>query len=258
MKRLCYFTYGLIAYCVFFGTILYLIGFVGNFFVPKSIDSGHEGPVGPSIALNLLLIGLFAIQHTIMARPAFKRRWKRIVPEPLERSTFVLFASAILVLLFWQWKPVTAIVWHIENSAAQVTLIGTSLLGWGLLFFSSFLIDHFDLFGLRQVYLYLRGKSYVQPRFVERSLYKVIRHPLMTGVLLGIWATPTMTVGHFVFALGLTAYIALGVIFEERDLLKAHGDSYERYRRRTRKFLPIPRVPKISAPVSQLSESPKT
>lgn len=256
MKRLCYFAYGLTAYLVFFGTIVYLIGFVGDFFVPKSIDSGNEQSVAWSIAIDLALIGLFAIQHTIMARPAFKKRWKRFVPEPIERSTFVLFASMIFLLLFWQWRPLATIVWHIEISTVQILLTAISLTGWGILFYSSFLIDHFDLFGLRQVFLYLRGQSYQPPHFMERSLYKVVRHPLMLGVLLGIWATPTMTLGHLVFALGFTSYIVVGVVFEERDLLKAHGDSYEQYRRRTRKFLPLPRFHKVPTQVSHLSKSP--
>jgi methanethiol S-methyltransferase len=245
-KRISIFLYGVLAYLAFLVAILYLIGFVGNFFVPKSIDSGAETSTIQAVVVNLLLIGLFAVQHTIMARPAFKSWWKQILPEPMERSTFVLFASGILLLLFWQWQPIKTTIWHIEQPVLRVLLISISMAGWGLLFFSSFLIDHFDLFGLRQVTLFLRGKEYTQPRFVERSVYRVIRHPLMTGVLFGIWAAPTMTLGHLVLAVGLTGYIIVGVMFEERDLVRMHGESYEEYRRRTRKFFPIPQTAIVS------------
>ncbi len=245
-KRFSIFLYGLLAYLAFFGTILYLIGFVGNFWVPKSIDTGAEISPLPAAVVDLLLIGLFAVQHTIMARPGFKAWWKKTLPEPMERSTFVLLASGVLLLLFWQWQPMKTTIWHIEPPVMRALLIAVSMAGWALLFVSSFLIDHFDLFGLRQVYLCLRGKEYTPPRFVERSIYKVIRHPLMTGVLLGIWATPTMTLGHLVFAVGLTGYIIIGVSFEERDLIKTYGDAYEAYRRRTRKFFPFPQSTAIS------------
>ena len=248
LKRLGVFLFGVLAYLAFFVTILYLIGFVGNFVVPKAIDTGTEISLVYAVPINLLLISLFAIQHTIMARPAFKKRWTKIVPEPMERSIFVLCASSILLLLFWQWRPNRAVIWEIDQPALEVLLIGVSLAGWAILFISSFLIDHFDLFGLRQVTLYLRGRDYTPPRFVERSLYKKIRHPLMTGVLLGVWATPLMTLGHLVLAAGLTAYILVGVRFEEHDLIKAHGEAYEAYRQRTRKFFPIP-GPRNLAPV---------
>ena len=258
LKRWCFFLYGVLAYLTFFVAIVYLIGFAGNFFVPKSVDTGRETSTWNAVAVNLLLIGLFAVQHTVMARPAFKQRWKEILPEPIERSTFVLCASAILLFLYWQWQPIPAIVWDIRPPALRTVVVGVSLAGWALLFISSFLIDHFDLFGLRQVTLQLRGKDYTQPRFVERSVYKMIRHPLMTGVLLGIWAAPTMTVGHLVLALGLTGYILVGVMFEERDLIRAHGAAYEAYRRRTRKFFPIPKSAPVAGDLSPRAEYQET
>ena len=247
-SRVASLAYGTATYALFLGTFLYVIGFVAGRFVPKHIDSGAAAPWKEALLVNGGFLALFAIQHTIMARPAFKKRWTKIVPEPMERSIFVLCASSILLLLFWQWRPNRAVIWEIDQPALEVLLIGVSLAGWAILFISSFLIDHFDLFGLRQVTLYLRGRDYTPPRFVERSLYKKIRHPLMTGVLLGVWATPLMTLGHLVLAAGLTAYILVGVRFEERDLIKAHGEAYEAYRQRTRKFFPIP-GPRNLAPV---------
>ena len=242
LKRISVFLFGVVAYMMFFVTILYLIAFVGNYFVFKSIDTGTEASVVSTVVINLLLISLFAIQHTIMARPAFKEWFTKIVPKPMERSVFVFLASGILMIMFWQWQPNRFVIWETNHQALKVLLIGVSLTGWGILFVSSFLIDHFDLFGLRQVYLYLRGRDYTPPHFVERALYKKIRHPLMTGVLLGIWSTPSMTLGHLVLAIGLTSYILVGVTFEERDLIKAHGESYESYRRRTQKFFPLPKL----------------
>lgn len=254
LKRLSIFLFGVLAYLVFVVAFLYLIGFTGNFAVPKAIDTGAEGPVVYAVLVDLLLISLFAIQHTIMARPAFKKRWTQIVPEPMERSIFVLMASSILLLLFWQWQPNRTVIWRIDQPVLEVLLIGVSLAGWGILFVSSLLIDHFDLFGLRQVTLYLGGSDYTPPAFVERALYKKMRHPLMTGVLLGVWSTPLMTLGHLVLAAGFTAYIFIGVTFEERDLIEAHGESYEAYRRRTRKFFPFPKPRSLEAIGAQKPE----
>ena len=204
MSRILIFVYGLFAYAMFFITICYAIGFVGNFIVPKSIDTGVEIGLLPALVINGLLLSLFVVQHTIMARPAFKAWWTTIIPKAMERSTFVILASAILLLTFWQWKPQSAIVWNIEQPALRIALIAVSMLGWATVFFSSFLIDHFDLFGLRHVTLHLRKRPYTNQPFAERSLYKLVRHPLMTGFLIAFWVTPTMTVGHLFFAVMTT------------------------------------------------------
>jgi len=241
MVRVLVFTYGLLVYAVFLVTILYAIGFVGNWVVPKSIDTGTPGPIGTAIAVNVLLLALFAIQHTIMARPAFKLRYARILPPPIERSTFVLAASLLLGLTFWQWRPMPTLVWQVETPVARVLLTGLCVLGWGIMFYSSFLIDHFDLFGLRQVFLYLRGKPYSHPPLKMVSLYRLVRHPLMLGLLLAFWFTPTMTQGHLLFAAVTTAYIFLGIQIEERDLLRFLGDDYRRYRSETSMIVPMRR-----------------
>ncbi|MHC4470588.1 MAG: methanethiol S-methyltransferase [Planctomycetota bacterium] len=238
MSRILVFVYGLIAYVAFLAAFLYAIGFVGNSVVPKSIDSGVEGPATTSILINMLLLGLFAVQHTIMARPGFKAWWTTIVPRSVERSTFVLATSLLLMLLFWQWRPMGAIVWSVDSALPRTILTGVSLAGWGLVLYGSFLIDHFDLFGLRQVLLHLRGRPYKHHPFMERSVYRLIRHPLMAGFIIAFWATPTMTEGHLLFACVTTAYIFFGIKMEERDLLKMLGDDYRRYHARTPMLLP--------------------
>jgi protein-S-isoprenylcysteine O-methyltransferase Ste14 len=239
--RIAIFLYGVVAYSMFFGTILYAIGFVGKFGVPKSIDGGVEGPVGMAVLVNLSILGLFAVQHMIMARPGFKRWWTGIIPAAMERSTFVILASAILMLLFWQWRPINAVVWAVEHPAARAVLMALSITGFGIVFYSSFLIDHFDLFGLRQVWLHLRDRAYEQHPFMERSLYRIVRHPLMLGFLIAFWSTPTMTAGHLLFAIGTTGYILIGTRMEERDLVRLHGAEYEAYRRRTAMLVPWPK-----------------
>jgi protein-S-isoprenylcysteine O-methyltransferase Ste14 len=238
--RIAAFVYGLVAYAAFFVVILYLIGFVGNMVVPKSIDSGREGPLEQALLWNIGLIVLFGVQHSVMARPAFKARWTRLVPAPIERSTFVLATSVVFALLYWQWRPITAEVWHVENPVAAAALTGLSFAGWGVLFYSSFLVDHFDLFGLRQVYFHLIGKQYTQPELKTVSLYKWVRHPLMLGVLIAVWAAPTMTYGHLVFSTVMTAYVFVGIALEERDLKRLLGSEYERYRRETPMLVPLP------------------
>lgn len=232
-------TYGIIAYIAFLITILYAIGFVGNWVVPKSIDTGDVRPLGQTILINVVLLGLFAVQHTIMARPAFKIWWTRIIPESVERSTFVLVASLLLLLLFWQWRPMPTVVWQIDQPVVSTALQCLSLVGWIMVFYSSFLIDHFDLFGLRQVVLHYRGQEYTHPSFAVRSLYRWIRHPLMAGFLIAFWFTPTMTQGHLLFAFVTTGYIFFGIWVEERDLAKVLGDDYEKYRKRTAMIIPI-------------------
>lgn len=239
MKKTVFLLFGLIGYVSFLVTILYAIGFVGNLVVPKSIDSGAEGNVGSAILINVLLLGLFALQHSIMARPAFKSWWTRIIPTTIERSVYVLLTSAILLFMFWQWRPIGATVWTVDQPVVKTILTIVSLIGWALVFYSSFIIDHFDLFGLKQVVLFWQGRELPQPAFAARSLYKFVRHPLMLGFLLAFWSAPTMTQGHLLFAAVTTAYILVAIQLEERDLLKALGEDYRSYRSRTPMILPI-------------------
>lgn len=238
MKKALVFGYGLVAYAAFFVTILYAIGFVGNLWVPKGIDSGTPVGLGETLLVNLGLLGLFAVQHTIMARPAFKRAWTRVVPKSMERSTFVLASSLILLALFWQWRPVPTVVWKVDSPAATTMFWAVHWLGWALVFASTFIIDHFDLFGLRHVTLYARGREYTPPKFQVASLYRIVRHPIMLGFLLAFWAAPTMTVGHLIFALATTGYILIGIQFEERDLRRAHGAGYDAYRSKVPMLVP--------------------
>jgi protein-S-isoprenylcysteine O-methyltransferase Ste14 len=230
--------YGAVCYLIFFVVFLYDIGFVGNILVPKSIDSGD--PVAPAEALGVdfLLLGLFAMQHSVMARPWFKRWWTRIVPPPVERSTFVLATSLALVLLFWQWRPLPGIVWEIEQPAAAAALGSLFAVGWLVVLASTFLIDHFDLFGLRQVYLYAARKTYSPPGFRKPALYRFVRHPIMLGFIIAFWATPVMSWGHLLFAFLTTVYIFIGIQFEERDLRAALGSIYGEYRGQVSMILP--------------------
>jgi protein-S-isoprenylcysteine O-methyltransferase Ste14 len=238
MRRIIVFTYGVTCYLIFLSTFLYAIGFVGNFLVPKSLDSAPETTFGQALLINVGLLGLFALQHSIMARPAFKRWWTKFVPPPVERSTYVLFSSLALLLLFWQWQPMGGTIWHIEHLTGRQLLYGLFTFGWLLVLVSTFLINHFDLFGLRQVYLYLRGKEYTSLKFATPWPYKVVRHPLYVGWFFAFWATPTMTVAHLVFALLTTAYILIAIHLEERDLVTAHGEAYAEYRRHVPMLVP--------------------
>lgn len=252
MGRILILLYGVVAYLAFFVTILYAIGFVGNFQVgdfslPKTIDTGVEGSLATAILVNVVLLGLFAIQHTIMARPAFKNWWTRVIPPAAERSTFVLVSSAILLLTFWQWRPMTGIIWNIDQPVIRAVLIGISLLGWATVFYASFLIDHFDLFGLRQVILHARRQPYTHHPFMARSLYRFVRHPLMVGFLLAFWFTPSMTTGHLLFCAGTTGYILFGTWVEERDLIRFLGEDYRTYRDRTPAFFPLPRAKRMTS-----------
>ena len=237
MRRIIAFIYGVTCYLIFFGTFLYAIGFVGNFLVPKSMDSIPEMTFGQALLINVGLLGLFALQHSIMARPAFKRWWTAFVPPQVERSTYVLFSSLALLLLFWQWQPMGGTIWNIENSTGRLLLYGLFAFGWSLVLVSTFLINHFDLFGLRQVYLYLRGKEYTPLKFGTPGPYKLVRHPLYVGWFFAFWATPTMTVAHLVFALLTTAYILIAIQLEERDLLASHA-AYAEYRRQVPMLVP--------------------
>lgn len=245
------FTYGAVSYVLFLGTFLYLIGFVGNYLVPKSIDSGAEGPVGQAVIINVVLIALLGLQHSIMARPRFKTWWTKFIPKPIERSTFVLFTNLLLLLLVWQWRPMTAIVWQVDHSIGRSLLTGLSFGGWALVLYSTFLIDHFDLFGMRQVFLHLRGRPYAQVPFVTPLLYKIVRNPLMLGFVTAFWFTPTMTQGHLLFAIVTTAYILVGISLEERDAAEELGDGYRRYRANTPMLLPWPRKKSGPAEVSE-------
>jgi len=236
--RVSAFAYGVVSYAVFFATFLYAMGFVGDFGVPKTIDSGADGPFLTALLVNLLLLGVFAVQHSVMARPAFKRAWTRFVPEPVERSTYVLLSSVALILLFWQWRPMGGVVWHVADPTIRVVLHAICALGWLTVLVSTFLINHFDLFGLRQVWLFLRGKQYTHLPFGTPGPYRLVRHPLYVGWLLAFWATPTMTIAHLIFALMTTGYILGAIQLEERDLVAAHGDSYRRYRDRVPMLIP--------------------
>jgi protein-S-isoprenylcysteine O-methyltransferase Ste14 len=237
MKRYLYFSYGLIAYALFLLTYLYAIGFVGNFAVPRTIDGVPGMDLGPALLIDLGLLGLFAIQHSVMARPGFKRWWTRFVPEPIERSTYVLFSSVLLLALFALWQPLGGVVWSITNPVGYWALYGLFALGWLIVLISTWLINHFDLFGLRQVTLYLQGKPYTPLKFGTPWLYRYVRHPLYVGWFLAFWATPSMTVTHLLFAVMTTAYILIAIRLEERDLLKAHSE-YAAYRKRVPMLIP--------------------
>ena len=235
--RLVILFYAIVSYAVFLVSSLYAVGFVGNYLVPRSIDVGGPSNSSEAIAVNLLLLALFAIQHSIMARPAFKRWWARILPAACQRSTYVLLSSLILLLLFWQWRPIPIPVWQAGGIAAWL-LIGVYGLGWSIVFASTFMIDHFDLSGLRQAFFALRGAEIPDQSFRTPLLYKIVRHPLMLGFLLAFWATPEMTAGHLLFAIMTTAYILVGLQFEERDLIAQFGTTYQQYRRRVPMLLP--------------------
>ena len=240
-KRIAFFIYGSLSYVTFLGTFLYAIGFIGNFGVPRTLDGAPHGPLGVAMLIDAGLLTLFAVQHSVMARTRFKYWWTRIVPKPLERSTYVLFSSVALIVLFWQWRPLGGLVWSIEDPTGQLVMRGFFAFGWALVLISTFLINHFDLFGLRQVWLYLRGRRYTTLQFGTPGPYRLVRHPLYVGWLFAFWSTPTMTLAHLLFSIATTAYILLAIQFEERDLAREHGQAYEAYRRSVPMLIPFTR-----------------
>ena len=236
--RIVVFSYGTLCYLLFLGAFFYVPGFMANVLVPKSIDSGVPGPVGTALLINVLLLSAFAVQHSGMARPVFKDWLTKFVPKPAERSTYVLLSSLLLYVLFWQWRPIPAVVWEVRHPVGSSVLLGFCFLGWAIVFYATLLIDHFDLFGMRQVTLYLRGKPYTARPFMTPSLYKYMRHPLYLGWLIFFWATPRMTAGHLLFAAVTTAYIFIAIKWEEHDLVQVLGEQYRRYRETTPLIFP--------------------
>ena len=230
IQRALLFVYGVACYAVFLASFLYAIGFIGGFLVPTRLDGPAQGSVAAALAVDLGLLTVFALQHSVMARRGFKAWWTRIVPKPAERATYTLLSSLALFLMFWQWRPLGGVVWEVETAALRGSLYGVFFAGLAIVLASTFLINHFDLFGLRQVWLHLIGKPYTPLRFRTPLLYRLVRHPLYVGWLLTFWATPTMTAAHLVFAIATTAYILIAIRLEERDLVHEHGASYEAYR----------------------------
>jgi protein-S-isoprenylcysteine O-methyltransferase Ste14 len=247
MGRVLAVLYGVAAYVFFLATFVYAILFIEGIIVPKTIDSGTAGPIGGAVMVNLALLGLFAIQHSVMARPAFKRWWTRFVPEPIERSTYVICATAALALLCWQWQPMPQSVWMLEHPLAVIPLTMLSWAGWGVVLLSTFLINHFELFGLRQVYVNLVGRTIPHGEFRTPLLYRLVRHPLYLGFIMAFWATPQMTMGHALFAAATTAYILIAIQLEERDLIAVFGDRYRRYRAQVSMILPLPKRRRTNA-----------
>ncbi len=238
VRRIAVFAYGAVCYAMFLGVFVYAIGFIGNLWIPNSLDAAPRVPLATAVLVNCGLLALFALQHSGMARPAFKRQLTRIMPESMERSTYVLFSNIALILLFVFWQPMGGSIWNVEHPAARSAIYVLFGAGWLLVLYATFLINHFDLFGLRQVWLYFQGRPYTSLKFNEPSLYRVVRHPLYVGWITVVWATPTMTAAHLLFAGVVTTYILIAITLEERDLVEVHGEAYVDYRRRTPMLIP--------------------
>jgi protein-S-isoprenylcysteine O-methyltransferase Ste14 len=238
IARITAFLYGFVAYLVFFGIFLYAIGFVSGLVVPKTIDTGTVVPITQAVIVNILLMSLFALQHSVMARRQFKEWWTKYVPKSVERSTYVLFASLTLILLVWQWRPIPTVLWKIDDPQIAVAISGLSLVGWLIVLTSTFLINHFELFGLHQIANNLVGRPMPVPRFRTPLYYKFVRHPIYLGFIIAFWAAPTMSIGHLLFAAVTTAYIVVGAMLEERDLVDVFGDDYRRYKDRVSMLIP--------------------
>jgi protein-S-isoprenylcysteine O-methyltransferase Ste14 len=243
--------YGAVCYLIFLCTTVYAVGFVGDLVVPKSLDSGRGVSPLQAIIVDVALAALFALQHSVMARPAFKWWWTRFVPRPVERSTYVLFSSLALLLLYWLWLPLPQTLWNVSSPVVRLPVLALYGVGWLIVLLSSYLIDHGDLFGIRQVYDFWRARDSTEPAFKTPALYRLVRHPMMVGFLLAFWATPHMTVGHLLFSLAMTGYIFAGIHFEERDLLAYYGETYQRYRQRVHMLLPFPKHRDVIAEYKQ-------
>lgn len=240
MTKILALLYGLFCYLIFLGSFLYAVGFVGDILVPKGIDTGLPGPLPESLAVDAVLLTVFALQHSVMARSGFKRWWTNIVPASVERSTYVLFSSLALILIYWQWRPLPQPIWSVANTTLAAALWGVFWLGWGIVLLSTFLINHFDLFGLHQVWNNFLGRSAPAPEFRTPLFYRIVRHPIYLGFVLAFWATPTMTLGHLFFAIATTGYMLIGIQLEERDLMTVFGTTYAEYRRRVSMIIPLP------------------
>ena len=240
MKRIVFFVYGVVCYLVFLAAFLYAIGFTGNIIVSKSIDNGYQGGTGAVLIVNLLLLSLFAVQHSVMARQEFKRWWTKFVPKPIERSTYVLFSSIALIVIFYFWRPMPAVIWNSGNTLLTPVLTALYFFGWFVVLTGTYLINHFNLFGLQQVYLNLKKQELQYPKFVTPFYYKFVRHPLMLGFIIAFWAAPVMTVGHLLFAIATTGYILIAIQLEEKDLVAFHGEAYKRYQREVSQIIPMP------------------
>lgn len=242
MGRLLAAAYGLICYLIFLATFLYAVAFVGGFLVPRTIDAGGPvAPLIPALLVNVVLLGVFAVQHSLMARPAFKKVWTKIIPEPIERSTYVLFTNAALILLYWQWRPMPDAVWTLTEPVTVGVVQGLFWMGWAIVLASTFMISHFELFGLRQVWMNLRQETAASPDFRTPLLYGFVRHPIYLGFIIAFWSTPVMSQGHLLFAVMTTAYILIAIQLEERDLIGVFGDAYRQYRQKVGMLIPLPK-----------------